>query len=99
MNRLQHLPHDLQRSIQHRSLLKVISGLNNFDHKSVAMVASAAGSGGADLLDIACDPILVKVAREASGLPICVSAVEPDLFPAAVSAGAAIQGIDCVGKV
>ena len=90
MTRLQSLPVSLQKSIQNRSLLKVISGLNNFNPESVFRISKAAGLGGADLLDIACDPKLVEMAVEVSNVPICVSAVEPKLFPEAVKAGASI---------
>ncbi len=82
------LPHSIQESLSKRSLLKVISGLNNFDKESVKKVARTAGIGGADLLDIACEPELVHLALENSGLPVCVSSVQPKLFPAAVDAGA-----------
>ena len=89
MNRLQQLPAALQSSLEQRSTLKVIAGLMNFDAASVERVARAAGHGGADLIDVACDPELVKLAIEASGgVPVCVSSVEPEQFPAAVAAGA-----------
>ena len=90
MTRLQTLPVSLQKSIENRSLLKVISGLNNFNPESVSQVSKAAGLGGADLLDIACDPVLVKLAKKVSNIPVCVSSVEPKLFPAAIQAGASI---------
>ncbi len=90
MTRLQSLPVSLQKSIQNRSLLKVISGLNNFNPESVFRISQAAGLGGADLIDIACEPKLVELAVEASNIPVCVSSVEPKLFPAAVNAGASI---------
>ena len=90
MTRLQSLPVSLQKSIKNRSLLKVISGLNNFNPISVLQVAKAAGIGGADLLDIACKPELVELAVDASKIPVCVSSVEPKLFPDAVKAGASI---------
>ena len=90
MTRLQSLPGSLQKSIQNRSLLKVISGLNNFNAESVLQVSKAAGLGGADLLDIACEPELVNLAIEAANIPVCVSSVEPKLFPDAVKAGASI---------
>ena len=90
MTRLQTLPVALQKSIQNRSLLKVISGLNNFNSESVFRISKAAGLGGADLLDIACDPELVALALEASNIPVCVSSVEPKHFPKAVKAGASI---------
>lgn len=90
MTRLQTLPVSLQKSIQNRSLLKVISGLNNFNPESVFRISKAAGLGGANLLDIACEPKLVELAVEASNIPVCVSSVEPRIFPEAVRAGASI---------
>ena len=90
MTRLQTLPFLLQKSIQNRSLLKVISGLSNFNPESVLRISKAAGIGGADLLDIACEPKLVELAVDASNIPVCVSSVEPKLFPDAVKAGASI---------
>jgi thiamine monophosphate synthase len=89
MSRLSSLPTALQAALAERRALKVIAGLNNFDASSVARVARAAVAGGADLIDVACDAALVALVREvAPGLPICVSAVEPELFVEAVSAGA-----------
>ena len=94
MSRLQQLSVALQRSLEQRTTLKVIAGLMNFDVASVSRVARAAGHGGADLIDVACDPALVALAIEASGgVPVCVSSVEPELFPAAVAAGAAMVEI------
>ena len=93
MSRIDRLPAQLRAALVERRLLKVIAGLTNFDAASVERIARAAGRGGADVIDIACDPALVKVASEVSGLPICVSAVDPELFPAAVAAGAAMVEI------
>ena len=94
MKRLQRLPSTLRQRLEQRSALKVIAGLMNFDAASVALVSRAAGRGGADLIDVACDPVLVQLAiRESVGVPVCVSAVEPELFPAAVEAGAVMVEI------
>ena len=94
MSRLSLLPAALRRSLEQRSSLKVIAGLMNFNADSVARVSRAAGLGGADLIDVACAAELVKLAVEASGgLPVCVSSVEPEQFPAAVAAGAAMVEI------
>lgn len=68
--------------------LKVISGLNNFDGDRVTAVVKAADQGGATFVDIAADPNLVRLVRSLINLPICVSAVEPELFVACVEAGA-----------
>ncbi|MBL6800028.1 MAG: DUF561 domain-containing protein [Synechococcus sp. BS307-5m-G37] len=94
MTRLSLLPAALRRSLDQRSTLKVIAGLMNFDAASVARVSRAAGLGGADLIDVACAPDLVALALEVSGgVPVCVSSVEPEQFPAAVAAGAAMVEI------
>ena len=90
MSRFLNLPFALQESVRDHSLLKVICGLNNFNKSSVIKTAIAAREGAADLLDVACDPDLVGSAIEASGLPICVSAIEPALFANAISAGASM---------
>jgi hypothetical protein len=93
MSRVSSLPSQLQQALASKRLLKVIAGLTTTDPTVVARVSRAAGRGGADLVDVACEPELVRLAAEASGLPICVSAVDPELFPAAVAAGAAMVEI------
>ncbi len=78
----------LQRAFTNRRVLKVISGLNNFDADRVATIVKAAELGGATFVDIAADPTLVKLAKNLIKLPVCVSAVEPEKFVQAVAAGA-----------
>tara|TARA_Y100001968_G_scaffold227706_1_gene210479 strand:+ start:7601 stop:8347 length:747 start_codon:yes stop_codon:yes gene_type:complete len=80
----------VKKSIEKNSLLKVIAGLSNFDKALVSSIAKAASFGGADLLDIACDPELVALVRQNCDIPICVSAVEPKLFLPAIEAGASM---------
>ncbi|MEB3168658.1 MAG: DUF561 domain-containing protein [Synechococcaceae cyanobacterium] len=94
MSLLSSLPVGLQLALRERRLLKVIAGLTNHDLDSVLRISRAAAVGGADLVDIACNPRLVTAVTESCpGLPICVSAVDPELFPAAVQAGAALVEI------
>lgn len=78
----------LQKAFDESRVLKVISGLNNFDANSVAATVKAADRGGASFVDIAADPDLVRLVRQLTTLPICVSAVEPDKFVRAIQAGA-----------
>ncbi|NDJ20370.1 DUF561 domain-containing protein [Nostoc sp. B(2019)] len=78
----------LQRAFTNRRVLKVISGLNNFDSDRVAAIIKAAELGGATFVDIAADAALVRLAKNLINLPICVSAVEPEKFVQAVAAGA-----------
>ncbi len=84
------LPQKIQEELSRKSLLKVISGLSNFETQSVKKITEAAFLGGADLIDIACKPELVESAIEISSLPICVSSVEPKLFINSVKAGASL---------
>lgn len=78
----------LQTALHQGRALKIISGLNNFDADRVVAIVKAADRGGATFVDIAADPNLVKLAKQATRLPICVSAVEPEKFVMAVDAGA-----------
>ncbi len=93
MTRLHNLPTALKESLFERKLFKVIAGLSNFNKESVQQVSWAAGQGGADLVDIACDAQLVHLAKKASQLPICVSSIIPEQFPEAVAAGASLVEI------
>jgi deoxyribose-phosphate aldolase len=78
----------LQRAFAEQRVLKVISGLNNFDASSVTKVVKAAQLGGATFVDIAADANLVKLVKSLIDLPVCVSAVEAEKFGEAVAAGA-----------
>jgi hypothetical protein len=78
----------LRQAFDQSRVLKVISGLNNFDVKSVAAIVKAADRGGASFVDIAANADLVRLAKGLTDLPICVSAVEPDKFVSATQAGA-----------
>ncbi|MEM9272313.1 MAG: DUF561 domain-containing protein [Cyanobacteria bacterium P01_F01_bin.143] len=78
----------LARAFAEKNALKVISGLNNFNLDHVASVVKAAEAGGATFVDIAAEPTLVKAIRNLTKLPICVSAVEPELFVSAIDNGA-----------
>lgn len=88
----------LQQAFAQKKALKIISGLNNFDQQRVTSVVKAAQAGGATFVDIAAAPTLVGHIRQVTSLPICVSAVDPLLFPAVVEAGAdliEIGNFDC----
>jgi Protein of unknown function (DUF561) len=78
----------LQSAFAQRCALKIISGLHNFDPERVAAVVRAAQQGGATFVDIAADSSLVAIAKANTTLPVCVSAVDPQLLVMAVAAGA-----------
>ena len=78
----------LAQALNQKNALKVISGLNNFDCERVSAVVKAADAGGATFVDIAAEPKLIETIRSLTNLPVCVSAVKPELFVDAVNAGA-----------
>ena len=82
------LPLALATAFSHRSALKIISGLQNFDRNSVKMVVQAAEHGGATFVDIAADAELIAIAKANCSLPICVSAVDAQKLFEAVANGA-----------
>ncbi len=90
MSQINLLPQTIKQELRSKSLLKVISGLNNYELQSVKLISEASSLGGADLVDIACDPELVESAMKISSLPICVSSVEPKRFIDSVKAGASL---------
>lgn len=79
---------NLKSAIASKTALKVISGLNNFDIENVSAVCKAAELGGATFVDIAADVELITTIKNLISLPVCVSAVEPQLLADAVEAGA-----------
>lgn len=82
------LPTSLHAPLASRRCLKIIAGLTTVDAEQVRRVCTAAAAGGADLVDVAAVPELVQLARACGVTTVCVSAVEPERFPAAVAAGA-----------
>ncbi len=68
--------------------VKIISGITQFDPQVVGRVVRAATRGGATYVDIASDPALVKLVRQMTDLPLCVSTIDPERLPACVAAGA-----------
>jgi deoxyribose-phosphate aldolase len=78
----------LKNAFSAHRVLKVISGLNNFDAQNVAAVVKAAEIGGATFVDIAADVELIRLVKSLVKLPVCVSAVEPQKLVEAVAAGA-----------
>jgi hypothetical protein len=69
--------------------LKIISGIANFDSESVEKISIASEASGATHLDIACDPTLVRIAKQnAPSVGLMVSSVVPERFVDCVEAGA-----------
>ena len=57
---------NLQEAIANRNILKIISGINNFDITKVLKITKAAEQGGATYIDMAANDVLVKTVRRNS---------------------------------
>lgn len=71
----------LRYCLKNRKVVKVITGLSNFDVDSIVKTVKAAEIAGATYVDVASSPKLVKILKSITNLPICVSSIEPkDLY-------------------
>ena len=78
----------LKEALRNQNLVKVISGIQNYDKQKTLSVALAAEFGGATAVDICDDPDVIKSVRATVQLPVFVSSVDPLKLIASVSYGA-----------
>nr|YP_009399877.1 hypothetical protein [Tolypiocladia glomerulata]ARW69696.1 hypothetical protein [Tolypiocladia glomerulata] len=67
--------HKLQQSFELKSVIKVISGIDNTNVSEVIKIAKAVSLSKATYIDIAANPHLVKKVKSCSNLPVCISSV------------------------
>nr|YP_009294478.1 hypothetical protein Aspa_082 [Asparagopsis taxiformis]AOM65961.1 hypothetical protein Aspa_082 [Asparagopsis taxiformis] len=67
----------LIQKFQDQQVVKVISGLNNFQVANIVKKVKAAEIGGASYIDIAANVNILKVVKSITKLPVCVSSIEP----------------------
>ena len=80
-------------SLKNKNLVKIISGIQNYDKQKSLYVAMASEMGGATALDICDDPEIIRPLRALVQLPIFVSSMDPIKLVAAVSLGADVLEI------
>ena len=83
----------LKQDLCNRKVIKIISGLSNFNLASIIKTIKAAEISGATYIDVASNPKLVKVLKSVTNLPICVSSIEPQDLYNCLLAGADILEI------
>nr|YP_010338487.1 hypothetical protein MW432_pgp144 [Rhodaphanes brevistipitata]UNJ18437.1 hypothetical protein [Rhodaphanes brevistipitata] len=79
---------NLKQAILERKVLKIISGINNFDLKNIINIINAAHISKATYIDIAANEILIKEIKNLTNLPICVSTIDPSIIYKCIAAGA-----------
>ncbi len=65
----------LNSSFANKQVVKVISGINNFNINKILKVVHAAQMSGATYIDIAANPLIVSCIKKYTDLPICVSSI------------------------
>nr|YP_009297782.1 hypothetical protein Kuma_082 [Kumanoa americana]AOM67516.1 hypothetical protein Kuma_082 [Kumanoa americana] len=83
----------LNNALCKRSVVKVITGINNFNLNEIIVKAKAAEIAGATYLDIAANVDILYQVKQISSLPICVSSIDIDELFACFKAGASILEI------
>jgi 2-keto-3-deoxy-6-phosphogluconate aldolase len=78
----------LQKALRARNAVKVIAGIANLDLDNVLQVVRAAEAAGAQAVDVAACPEIVKAAKAATQAAVFASSVEPKELAEAVAAGA-----------
>ncbi len=74
-------------ALKNKSLVKVISGIQNYDKQKTLKVAMAAELGEATALDICDDSEIIKTVRASVQLPIFVSSINPEKLVTAQAYG------------
>ncbi|HEY9686445.1 MAG TPA: DUF561 domain-containing protein [Coleofasciculaceae cyanobacterium] len=78
----------LRKALQAHNAVKVIAGIANLDMENVLQVLRAAEAAGAQAVDVAALPEIVKAAKAATQAAVFASSVEPKALAEAVAAGA-----------
>lgn len=82
---------ELQRRFQDKQLLKVITGINNFDEARVLKILKMADLAEVDLVDICAKPSIVeKAMAQAKYSAICVSSIKVSELALAAEMGVAV---------
>jgi len=76
-----------------KSLVKIISGIQNYDKQKSLYVSMAAELGEATAIDICDDPEIIKPIRALVQMPIFISSIDPIKLIAGVSYGADVLEI------
>ena len=68
----------LNKAAKERNLVKVITGLDNFNIHTIIQIVKAAETAGATYIDIAANNSILKEIKKHTNLPVCVSSIDPE---------------------
>nr|YP_009370311.1 conserved hypothetical plastid protein [Bulboplastis apyrenoidosa]ARO90800.1 conserved hypothetical plastid protein [Bulboplastis apyrenoidosa] len=73
---------------KNKNLLKIITGITNFNIQEIMTIVKAAEISQASYIDIAADKNLIQSVKQMTNLPICVSLIDPNKVTECILAGA-----------
>nr|YP_010336350.1 hypothetical protein MW428_pgp142 [Goniotrichopsis reniformis]UNJ14756.1 hypothetical protein [Goniotrichopsis reniformis] len=79
-----------KKSFAEKKVLKIISGINNFDVKKVFNIVNTAEFSSATYIDVSANINLIKLIKKVSKLPICVSVIDSSNIYKCLANGAEI---------
>jgi hypothetical protein len=84
------IPSRIKHDLETKKILKLITGLNNFNLNKIYNICIHASQNGATYIDISSDPYLIRAIKKTTELPICASSILPEELYQSVKAGADI---------
>ncbi|BDE17631.1 hypothetical protein GpartN1_CHLp125 (chloroplast) [Galdieria partita] len=81
------IPNRIKQDLEKKKILKLITGLNNFNLNKIYNICIAASRNGVTYIDISSDPYLIKAIKKITDLPICASSILPEELYQSVEAG------------
>nr|YP_010336744.1 hypothetical protein MW559_pgp142 [Stylonema alsidii]UNJ15150.1 hypothetical protein [Stylonema alsidii] len=76
-----------------QQILKIITGINNFEVQTVSNITYAAQVTQVSYLDVAANPKLIQRIKQITNLPICISSIDPSIIYKCLMNGADIVEI------
>nr|WDA99511.1 hypothetical protein GAYE_10879_106 [Galdieria yellowstonensis] len=84
------IPSRIRNDLEKKKILKLITGLNNFNLNKISNICIAASKNIVTYIDISSDPYLIRAIKKITDLPICASSILPEELYQSVEAGADI---------
>nr|YP_009654327.1 hypothetical protein [Pleurostichidium falkenbergii]QCH39614.1 hypothetical protein [Pleurostichidium falkenbergii] len=82
----------LSNSFKSKTVVKVITGINNTNSCQILKIAKAANLANATYLDVVANPRIIKLLKICSSLPLCVSSIDPmDIYNSVVAGADLIE--------
>nr|UNJ16101.1 hypothetical protein [Galdieria sp.]WDA99648.1 hypothetical protein GASUdbv011_106 [Galdieria sulphuraria] len=84
------IPNRIKHDLAKKKILKLITGLNNFNLNKIYRICIAASKNNVTYIDVSSDPYVIRAIKKITDIPICASSILPEELYQSVKAGAEI---------